>query len=62
MFTGVRTVIELAPQRVHGANGQTDLQVWVVWLQNGTSLRLVVSYLGTFAVSFPPPPFVLTGT
>lgn len=55
-------MIELAPRRVHGANGQMDLQVWVVWLQNGTSLRLVVSNLGTFAMSFPPPPFVLTGT
>lgn len=46
---------------MHRANGQMDLPAWVVWFLSGTSLRLVVSNLGTFAVSFPPPPFSLTG-
>lgn len=50
-------------QSVHGAGRQMDFaRPGCVWFLSGTSLRLVVSNLGTFAVSFPlPPPFSLTG-
>lgn len=46
-------MIERRPKRVHGASRLMDLPVWVVGLQNGTSMKLVVSNYGTFAVSFP---------
>lgn len=45
-------VILLAPYSAHMASGTMDLPAWVVWFQSGTSLRLVVSNLGTFVVSF----------
>lgn len=53
-------VIEPAPYSGHRASGQVNLPALVVWFVCGASVRLVVSNLRTFAVSFLPRLFPVT--